>query len=879
MDGPASVFQSDLSLNAKLDKARTELLDLSARNRLLNIPRFSKTAKTIEIVDERSTEIFRLLVRENKPFTFTSGREKVGVEGESLPDEEDTLAELPQPDENEAVDDRGVASRHADTKLQTRLRSKGLQKRLLDLYNDARTLEEEQGVNILYLALGTLKWVDPLNATNIRHAPLILAPVRLERGSAGERFKLRARQEDYSSNLSLEAYLDRVHALKLPVFEAGEDFDPQGYMAAIAEAVEIKKDWEVRPDDIILGFFSFAKFLMYRDLDPETWPAGSKITAQPLILSLLADGFAPSGDLVPEFARIDDHIQPADMLHIVDCDSSQSLAVHDVRSGRNLVIQGPPGTGKSQTIANVIASAVADGKTVLFVAEKMAALDVVKRRLDQAGVGDACLELHSNKVSKRAVLDELRRTWELGAPRGDFPTGLTRRLTEARDILNAHTDRMHRLHAAAQLSPYQVFGHLARLRQDGRRPVDFEIDGPARWSHEDRAVREDLLSELARRVEDIGRPEDHPWRGIGLEVVIPTAVDRLMTRLIELKSHLILRLDEQSKLARTIEAKAPQSLADVPDLVTLAQRIASAPDLEAASLSGEAWESRAKDVVRLLDVGSECEQLTTRLAGLVAEHGLDAQVEVTISVLTALPSTFDAAAFNRVSTLTTLLPRILAEADTLAAELGVAGGEHTLASIGRMATTAERVAAAPHASPEAFAATVWDHGVEQAGDLAQAVATLEAARREIGGHVTDPAWTTDVAASRQALATHTGMLRKLNGDWRRAMALIRTVLREPDAPLPKVLSRLDALMKGQAASRAVLEGDAFGRAAFGADWRGEKSASEPLIALVDWMRTLRGLGAEPRLIAGRLPERSLLGERAVAVRRLAETAAPLLAGL
>ncbi|WP_164457108.1 AAA domain-containing protein, partial [Pseudomonas viridiflava] len=95
-------------------------------------------------------------------------------------------------------------------------------------------------------------------------------------------------------------------------------------------------------------------------------------------------------------------------LHILDCDSSQAIAIHEVRRGRDMVIQGPPGTGKSQTIANIIASAIKDGKTVLFVAEKMAALEVVKRRLDEKGVGDACLELHSNKANKRAVLDELR---------------------------------------------------------------------------------------------------------------------------------------------------------------------------------------------------------------------------------------------------------------------------------------------------------------------------------------------------------------------------------------------------------------------------------------------------------------------------------------
>jgi hypothetical protein len=361
---PASLFQSDLPLEAKLERARTELLDLSARNRLLNIPRSSKTARTVEVIGEKAGEIFRMLVREGKAFTFVPGREAPKEDSNPQAEDDDALAELPQPEEDEAVDDRGIAARHADTKLQTRMTSKGLQKRLLDLYQDARTLEEEQGVNILFIALGTLKWIDPNNPANVRHAPLVLVPVRLERGAAGERFRLRWRQEEPSPNLSLEAYLDRVHALRFPTFEAGDDFDPVAYSGTVAEAVSTKNGWEVQPDDIILGFFSFAKFLMYRDLNPENWPLQAKLTTHPMIRSLLADGFAPRADFLGEDARIDDHVAPADMLHILDSDSSQTLAVHDVRSGGDLIIQGPPGTGKSQTIANIIASAVADGKTV-----------------------------------------------------------------------------------------------------------------------------------------------------------------------------------------------------------------------------------------------------------------------------------------------------------------------------------------------------------------------------------------------------------------------------------------------------------------------------------------------------------------------------------
>ena len=282
-----SVFESDLPLETKLDRARMELLDLSARNRLLNVPRFSKSAKTIEIVDEKSTEIFRLLVREGKTFTFVAGGENPAADAE----ENSSDVELAQPEEPDEVDDRGVSRRHMDTKLQTRITPKGLQSRLLDLYYDARTLEEEQGVNILFLALGTLKWIDPNNKETVRYAPLILLPVSLDRGTAGEKFRLKWRQEDPAPNLSLEAYLDRVHTLKLPQFEIGDDFDPAAYLASVAEAVSTKPEWAVNPDDAVLGFFSFAKFLMYRDLDPESWPADGKLTDQSMIRSLLADGF------------------------------------------------------------------------------------------------------------------------------------------------------------------------------------------------------------------------------------------------------------------------------------------------------------------------------------------------------------------------------------------------------------------------------------------------------------------------------------------------------------------------------------------------------------------------------------------------------------
>ncbi|MCX5581741.1 DUF3320 domain-containing protein [Kaistia terrae] len=878
----ASIYQSNLPLETKLERARIELLDLSARNRLLNVPRFSKAARTIDIVDERSTEVYRLLAKDAKAFTFAAGRpDRAGADAAVEEDEDLSAVELAQPEEaEEEMDGQGRAKRHVDTKLQTRMTPKGLQKRLLDLYHDARTLEEEQGVNVLFLALGMLRWIDPNNKDNIRHAPLVLVPVRLERGTAGERFRLRVRPEDQTSNLSLEAYLDRVHALRLPSFEGGDDFDPGAYFAEVAAAVSTKADWAVAPDDIVLGFFSFSKFLMYRDLDPENWPEGGRITDQAMIRSLLSDGFDGGDPLLSDDERIDRHIAPADMLHIVDSDGSQTLAVHDVRRGRDLIIQGPPGTGKSQTIANVIASAVADGKTVLFVAEKMAALDVVKRRLDNAGVGDVCLELHSNKANKRNLLEELRRTWELGSPRGEFPSNLTGRLKEARDVLNGHAERMHVAHLPSRLTPYQVFGNITKLRREGQRPVDLPLDGATRWSPDELDDRRRLLVELIQRVDEIGLPISHPWHGVGLDMVLPTTLERLVPRIEALRSTVAGLRSDLAGLSATLEAdQTPTRFGDVVALLERAETIAAAPGLSAHALSDPVWNDRRDGISGLVAAGADLARKTDDLAASVHSTALDTSIEGLEAQLAWLPGDFPTEAFARARELGDLLPRLRAETDRLSAELGIPGPIDTLSSISRLVTTGERVAAAPDASPEAFAATVWDQGVEQAGDLAESVEVLERSRLAVGDRLLDVAWTTDVASARQALATNTGLLKSLSGEYRKAKALVRSIARISDMPTAEIIELLDALMKGQAAASRVREGDAFGRSAFGTDWRGERSASAPLLALVAWMRTLRGLGAEPRLIAGRLAERRLAGEHAALVLRIVDAAKPLLDAL
>ena len=195
----------------------------------------------------------------------------------------------------------------------------------------------------------------------------------------------------------------------LPEIEVGEDFTPLDYFGQVRDACTAKPRWKIDDNGIQLGFFSFAKQLMQHDLEQANWPEGS-LGESEIMQNLLLNGFEPIAPLFGPDEKLDVRLEPVDIVQVVDADVSQTKVIEEVRKGRNLVVQGPPGTGKSQTITNIIAAAAHDGKTVLFMAEKMAALSVVHKRLEKVGLGDLCLELHSRKANKKAVVQELGRT-------------------------------------------------------------------------------------------------------------------------------------------------------------------------------------------------------------------------------------------------------------------------------------------------------------------------------------------------------------------------------------------------------------------------------------------------------------------------------------
>ena len=495
-------------LETAFNTLRKKLLDISKRNNLTNAPVRKKRTNQLDIVDERSDEIFKILYLRGKKMTFEifrNARHTVPGTGEA----DAIYVPLEQKSSN-----FGLAAHHVDTKLQTNLPAEKLQKKLLKLYRDAQTCEEEHGTSLLFLALGFLRWYESESSDIERFAPLILLPAQLQRDGVESRFKLVFRDQDLEPNLSLRAMLTADFGLKLPDFPEDNEWLPSEYFQNVKAAISSQPRWSIEANTIKLSFYSFSKFLMWKDLSLDNeWADGAGPADLNLIERLLVSGFGAGSKIVDPSENLDRRFpDPQELSHILDADASQTQVIAAVQAGRNLVVQGPPGTGKSQTIANIIAGAVKDGKRVLFVAEKRAALDVVHDRMKKCGLGPLCLELHSNKANRKHVYGDLKRTLELGEPRS-VNDDLYKCVREVRDELNSISSLLHKLDDTTGMTPYGVIGRLAKLDEDGNTRPKFQIPGANTWSKEQFEERLRATNNLAERTAQYGCEGSHIWRG------------------------------------------------------------------------------------------------------------------------------------------------------------------------------------------------------------------------------------------------------------------------------------------------------------------------------------------------------------------------------
>ena len=263
---------------------------------------------------------------------------------------------------------------------------------------------------MLHVIFGFLEWFDSDHSNQPHLAPLLLVPVSIEKGNTDRMTGTFNYEIAYSSadqieeNLSLREKLKRDFGLDLP--ELSDEETPERYFLKFRRILATTPRWRLRRR-VTLGFANFGKLLMFRDLNPKNWPKEADLIEHPRIRDFFEGSKQSESSFAEEYLIDAPDRQERVPALIHDADSSQHSALIDALEGKNLVIQGAPGTGKSQTITNLIALALANGKTVLFVSKKLAALEVVRRRLDQAGLGLFCLELHSHKTDKRKLLDDL----------------------------------------------------------------------------------------------------------------------------------------------------------------------------------------------------------------------------------------------------------------------------------------------------------------------------------------------------------------------------------------------------------------------------------------------------------------------------------------
>lgn len=647
-----------MSITSALEKARQDLIDLGFRNPLINY-RGSRN-KGLEIIDERAQEVYKILVVNGKAMDFSHNPAKDDQKMElSFGDEisfdptwyrpglkdvrvyillkyvvvEAVVESLEQPEARQFRDDDG---RFTDTHLQTDYSSKELQRRLIETADVARTMIEEQGVNILFLTLGELRWYESDSSEDFRRAPLVLIPIEINRKNAQARFTVRYTEGGINGNISLREKLRADFGLKLTLpFEEDIDeyaFDLEAYCESVRQVIQLKTRWSVNLDAIHIGFFSFGKFLMYTDLSASAWPQGLEPHNHPIIKAILGDGFDEEFVKVEPLDReqIDDYQSHLKNSHIVDSDSSQTEAIHAVKQGKTLSIQGPPGTGKSQTIANIIAEAVGDGKTVLFVAEKLAALEVVKRRLDAVSVGDVCLELHSHKLNRKFVLAELQRTLDLTPPNTLNAQTDTQEHRDVRHKLNAYSVAVNTKLGDSGVSPYHAYGMLLILKRrlDGIDAPKWRYEGVKVWNS---SSHERALNEVQRLATLLKKNQtaisQHSFWGSKLTLITPMMRDDVAQEAQTTLKALHTLNTLSPKLSESMDNLSLNTLSHIETVLRLVDVWDVVRHIPSEDLTSTAWLKRTTQRLDdLLTVGRQYQALWEDLNTIVHPDALDTEI-------------------------------------------------------------------------------------------------------------------------------------------------------------------------------------------------------------------------------------------------------------
>lgn len=472
------------------------LLDLTKGNPLLGINRSRVSKLLVKTPDAES--LFRILVIDETAIKMPLVLVKKRREKQ---DEKQTKIEEIEDSENEPdfIVHPGDVDFDADPKVLHRL--------LKRIYDNGRSTVEERGVTTLHLTFGVLSWNDPILGES--SSPLLLVPCQLESFGPNSHMRLKMLDEELQVNPALEFYLRKKHHIDLPSFSEEPTIESlKLFFSQVQECIKEQR-WNIDSKSW-LSTFTFESLVMYKDLQTM-----AEIAQQNPLIAALANArtISESSEVLgDELDNLD--VPKVVPIPVMTADASQLEALTIAQTGKHLVIKGPPGTGKSQTITNLIAEAIGNGKKVLFVSAKMAALNVVHDRLSKLGLGRFCLEAHSTKAGKLKIIEELKRTLEM--PLSGNGALLEEQLEELKKIktnLNSYVKEIHLPREPLGKTIYQAVGKLETLNNF----VLLEFDLP--WSDVTEVSRDQLaesieaLENLAVQSNIFDKKAYHPWRG------------------------------------------------------------------------------------------------------------------------------------------------------------------------------------------------------------------------------------------------------------------------------------------------------------------------------------------------------------------------------
>ncbi len=579
----------------RLARWKTSLLDLSLRNRLLNLKDSKKSIPLLcpdiaALEDSLAAgEAFRLRPRADAwgtgdPRDASLYREQTGG---------DAMADY-------------LREEMSQRRLHAALSERDLDARLTDIERTTRLGLEEGGANTLFLALGFLVWTESAGSDIEHRAPILLVPMNIERKSVREGFRVHLSDEEPRINVTLLQKLKVDFGISIegldPLPEDDSGLDIRKILRTIRGAIKREPRWKVE-DDASLTILTFSRFLMWLDLEANAEELKKNAIVRHLIETPneLFDPGAP----FPELETLDDRYPPSETFCPLHADSSQLCAIHAAAEGRTFVLQGPPGTGKSQTITNLIAHCLTVGKRVLFVAQKRAALDVVHKRLKDVGLGPFCLELHSNKATKESFRAQVRDALAVaGAGTSEHWEIETNRLAEQRKSLNGYARSLHKPLAFGK-SAYWVISRL--IHYEGEPKITLDFGSPERRTAEEFERMRAFVRELAEAVRISGDPAGHPLGPVRLSNWA-YGIDDDIRRAIQTakEAHQKLGATGLAVLSDLEFTMDEVSLCDLKLAAELTALLETAPGVPEAILSEPDWQRARGELIGWLELGSEC---------------------------------------------------------------------------------------------------------------------------------------------------------------------------------------------------------------------------------------------------------------------------------